>query len=282
MTKHTHYEVRYTTNPTDFKAYGTERIRQDFLIPQLFGKNKIHWVYSHYDRYMAGGVFPVGEKLALETIDPLKANFFLERRELGIINIGQAGTVEVDGTSFQLEHKEALYIGKGSKEVIFSSVDDNSPAKFYLNSATAHHTYPNKLIRQSDAEVVELGDLTTSNARTIRKLIVNSVVDTCQLQMGMTELKTGSVWNTMPAHTHDRRMEIYLYFEVPEGQAICHFMGQAEATRNVWMKNEQAVISPPWSMHCGAGTSNYNFIWGMCGENLDYGDMDGFMPTDMQ
>lgn len=282
MTKHTHYEVRYTTNPTDFKTYGTERIRQDFLIPQLFEKSKIHWVYSHYDRYMAGGVFPGSDKLALETIDPLKADYFLERRELGIINIGQTGIVEVDGTHYQLEHKEALYIGKGNKEVLFSNLNADQPAKFYLNSATAHHAYPNKLIRQSDAEVVELGDLSTSNARTIRKLIVNSVVDTCQLQMGMTELKKGSVWNTMPAHIHDRRMEIYLYFEVPEGQAVCHFMGQAEATRNVWMKNEQAVISPPWSMHCGAGTSNYNFIWGMCGENLDYGDMDGFTPTDMQ
>ncbi|MEM6380628.1 MAG: 5-dehydro-4-deoxy-D-glucuronate isomerase, partial [Bacteroidota bacterium] len=254
MAQHTHYEVRYTTNPTDFKSYDTQRIRQDFLIPQLFEKDKIHWLYTHYDRYMAGGVLPVSGKLALETIDPLKADFFLERRELGIINIGQTGIVEVDGTAYQLEYKEALYVGRGSKEVVFSSLNADQPAKFYLNSATAHHAYPSKLIKQSDAEVVELGDLSTSNARTIRKLIVNSVVDTCQLQMGMTELKTGSVWNTMPAHTHDRRMEIYLYFEVPEGQSVCHFMGQAQETRNVWMQNEQAVISPPWSMHCGAGT----------------------------
>ena len=251
MAKHTHYEVRYTTNPTDFRSYDTQRIRQDFLIPQLFEKGKIHWVYTHYDRYMAGGVLPGSGKLALEIIDPLKADFFLERIELGIINIGQIGIVEVDGTAYQLEYKEALYVGKGSKEVVFSSVNADQPAKFYLNSATAHHAYPTKLIKQADAEVVELGDLSTSNARTIRKLIVNSVVDTCQLQMGMTELKTGSVWNTMPAHTHDRRMEIYLYFEVPAGQSVCHFMGQAQETRNVWMQNEQAVISPPWSLLCG-------------------------------
>ncbi len=275
---HTNYEVRYATNPTDFKSYGTERIRQDFLIPNLFEANKINLVYTHFDRYMAGGAVPQNQPLALETIDPLKADFFLERRELGIINIGQAGQVKVDGTVYEVGHKEALYVGKGSREVIFSG----EKARFYFNSAPAHHAFPTKLIRQSDAEVVELGALKTSNARTIRKLIVNSVVETCQLQMGMTELKEGSVWNTMPAHTHDRRMEIYLYFEVPEGQAVCHLMGQKDETRCVWMHNEQAVISPPWSMHCGAGTSNYTFIWGMCGENLDYGDMDGFAPVEMR
>ncbi len=275
---HTNYEVRYATNPTDFKSYGTERIRQDFLIPKLFEANKINLVYTHFDRYMAGGAVPQNQPLALETIDPLKADFFLERRELGIINIGQAGQVKVDGTVYEVGHKEALYVGKGSREVVFSG----EKARFYFNSAPAHHAFPTKLIRQSDAEVVELGALKTSNARTIRKLIVNSVVETCRLQMGMTELKEGSVWNTMPAHTHDRRMEIYLYFEVPEGQAVCHLMGQKDETRCVWMHNEQAVISPPWSMHCGAGTSNYTFIWGMCGENLDYGDMDGFAPVEMR
>lgn len=275
---HTQYEVRYTTNPLDFKAYDTQRIRQDFLIQNLFTPNQINLMYSHYDRYIAGGVLPGKEALTLETIDPLKAEYFLERRELGIINIGAPGTVEVDGTSYSVGHKEALYVGKGSKEVIFSG----EGSKYYLNSATAHHAYPTKLISQADAEVVELGTLQTSNARTIRKLIVNSVVDTCQLQMGMTELKEGSVWNTMPAHIHDRRMEIYLYFEVPEGQAVCHFMGQKEETRGVWLGNEQAIISPPWSMHCGSGTSNYAFIWGMCGENLDYGDMDGFSPSEMK
>ncbi len=276
--KHMQYEVRYTTNPSDFKAYDTQRIRQDFLIQNLLEANKINLVYSHYDRYIAGGAVPQDGPLKLETIDPLKANYFLERRELGIINIGEPGQVEVDGQAYAIGHKEALYVGRGSKEVVFSG----SGAKFYLNSATAHHAYPSKLITQADAEVVELGGLKTSNARTIRKLIVNSVVETCQLQMGMTELKEGSVWNTMPAHIHDRRMEVYLYFEVPQDQAVCHFMGPQEETRGIWLQNEQAVISPPWSMHCGSGTSNYTFIWGMCGENLDYGDMDGFAPAAMK
>ena len=275
---HTNYEVRYATNPTDFRNYDTERIRQDFLIPQLFESNKINMVYTPYDRYIAGGAVPKKWDLKLETIDPLKAKYFLERRELGIINIGKAGTVEVDGKKYKVGNKEALYVGRGSEKVTFSG----SGARFYFNSAPAHHAYPTKLIQGKDAEVVELGSLQTSNARTIRKLIVNSVVETCQLQMGMTELKEGSVWNTMPAHTHDRRMEIYLYFEVPKGQAVCHFMGQKDQTRCLWMHNEQACISPPWSMHTGAGTSNYTFIWGMCGENLDSGDMDGFAPTEMR
>jgi 4-deoxy-L-threo-5-hexosulose-uronate ketol-isomerase len=272
------YEVRYTTNPFDFKQHDTQRIRQDFLIQNLMEVDRINMVYTHYDRYIAGGAIPKNGPLKLETIDPLKAEYFLERRELGIINIGQAGTVEVDGVSFEVGHKEALYVGRGNKEVVFHG----ESARYYLNSAPAHHSYPTKLIKQADAEVVELGALKTSNARTIRKLIVNSVVDTCQLQMGMTELKEGSVWNTMPAHIHDRRMEIYLYFEVPEGQAVCHFMGEQEETRGIWLGNEHAVISPPWSMHCGTGTSNYSFIWGMCGENLDYGDMDGFSPSEMK
>ncbi len=275
---HTNYEVRYATNPQDFKSYDTQKIRQDFLIKNLFEDNKINLVYSHYDRYIAGGVTPKNGSLQLETIDPLRADYFLERRELGIINVGQSGKVEVDGTSYTIGYKEALYVGKGSKVVTFSG----GGARYYLNSATAHHAYPTKLITQADAEIVELGTPQASNARTIRKLIVNSVVDTCQLQMGMTELKEGSVWNTMPAHIHDRRMEIYLYFEVPENQAVCHFMGEQEETRGIWLGNEDAVISPPWSMHCGSGTSAYTFIWGMCGENLDYGDMDGFSPAEIK
>ncbi|MEO0338335.1 MAG: 5-dehydro-4-deoxy-D-glucuronate isomerase [Bacteroidota bacterium] len=278
----TNYEVRYATNPEDFKTYGTERIRRDFLIKTLWKADEINLVYTHYDRYIAGGVIPATKALKLEAIDPLKANYFLERRELGIINIGGKGTVNVDGQAIEVNYKEALYLGKGTKEVIFSSADPNNPAKFYLNSAPAHHTYPNQLVTRDQAEIVELGSLETSNARTIRKLIVNSIVKTCQLQMGMTELQIGSVWNTMPAHTHDRRMEVYLYFEVPENQAVCHFMGQAQESRGVWLQDGDAVISPPWSMHCGAGTSNYTFIWGMAGENLDYGDMDGFNPADMK
>lgn len=278
----THYEVRYATNPEDFKKYDTQRIRKDFLVKGLLQADQVRMVYSHYDRYIAGGAVPVEKVLPLETIDPLKADFFLERRELGIINVGGQGKVTVDGQAMSLEFKEALYVGRGTKEVAFASSDPENPARFYFNSAPAHHAYPTQLITREDAEVVELGALETSNARTIRKLIVNSVVKTCQLQMGMTELKTGSVWNTMPAHIHDRRMEVYFYFEVPEGQAVSHFMGQAQESRALWLLNEDAVISPPWSMHCGAGTSNYTFIWGMAGENLDYGDMDGFAPDEMQ
>jgi 4-deoxy-L-threo-5-hexosulose-uronate ketol-isomerase len=278
----THYEVRYATNPEDFKTYDTERIRRDFLIKGLLQEDQVRMVYTHYDRYIAGGAVPVKKDLTLESIAPLKADYFLERRELGIINVGGAGTVTVDGKPMPLGFKEALYIGKGTKEVVFSSNKEQQPALFYWNSAPAHHSYPTQLITRKDAEIVELGALETSNARTIRKLIVNSIVKTCQLQMGMTELKTGSVWNTMPAHVHDRRMEVYFYFELPEDQAVCHFMGQPQASKPVWLHNQDAVISPPWSMHCGAGTSNYTFIWGMAGENLDYGDMDGFAPLDLQ
>ncbi|MEL7123056.1 MAG: 5-dehydro-4-deoxy-D-glucuronate isomerase [Bacteroidota bacterium] len=278
----TNYEVRYATNPNDFKTYDTERIRHDFLIKGLMQADQVNMVYTHYDRYIAGGAMPVKEQLTLETIDPLKADYFLERRELGIINVGNKGTVIVDGIKMEVDFKEALYVGRGAKEVIFESTDSSNPSLFYFNSAPAHHAYETKLIKREDAEIVELGALETSNARTIRKLIVNSIVQTCQLQMGMTELKTGSVWNTMPAHIHDRRMEVYFYFELAEDQAVCHFMGQAQESRGVWLQNQDAVISPPWSMHCGAGTSNYTFIWGMAGENLDYGDMDKFSPGEMK
>lgn len=260
----------------------TERLRENFLIGQLFQSNKIHWCYTHFDRYMAGGAMPGKLPLALESIDPLKSSFFLERRELGIINVGGTGTVQVGNEQFELQYKEALYIGKGNEKVAFSSNDESRPAKFYLNSAPAHQAFPTRKVTKKEAEVVEVGSLETANHRVINKLLVNSVVQTCQLQMGMTELKTGSVWNTMPAHTHDRRMEVYFYFEIPEGQALCHFMGQPQETRHIWMQNEQAVISPPWSIHAGAGTSNYTFIWGMAGENLDYDDMDKCAITELK
>jgi 4-deoxy-L-threo-5-hexosulose-uronate ketol-isomerase len=241
----------------------------------------INIVYSLYDRYIVGGAVPVSD-LKLDTIEPLKAEYFLERRELGIINVGGKGHVKVDGQEFELEYKEALYVGRGNRIVIFRSADDKQPAHFYFNSAPAHKEYPVKKVTLKDAEVVELGTLESSNARKINKLLVNSVVETCQLQMGMTELKPGSVWNTMPAHVHNRRMEVYFYFEVPEGQAICHFMGQPQETRHIWIKNEEAVLSPTWSIHSAAGTSNYIFIWGMAGENLDYGDMDVIQPDDLR
>jgi 4-deoxy-L-threo-5-hexosulose-uronate ketol-isomerase len=254
---------------------GTQALRDEFLIEQVFGTDVVNWVYTHYDRYMAGGVIARKGNVFLDTLEPLKSAYFLERREMGIINVGGKGTVMADGETYSLDYKEALYLGKGIKEVHFSSEDAKAPAKFYLNSAPAHHAYPSQKVGRDQAEIVELGSAETSNARTIRKLIVNSIVKSCQLQMGMTELESGSVWNIMPAHVHDRRMEVYFYFEVPEDQAVCHFMGATDETRHLWMANEQAVISPPWSIHAGSGTSNYTFIWGMAGENLDYGDMDG-------
>ena len=268
------HEVRYASSPRDVKGYDTSRLREEFLINNLMEPNTINLVYTHYDRYIVGSAVPIKSPLKLEVIDALKSENFLDRRELGIINIGSKGTVSVDGKVYELDHREALYVGQGNKNIIFASDDSNNPAKFYLNSTPAHKAYPVKKIGINDVEVVELGSPETANARTLRKYIVNSVVDVCQLQMGMTTLKTGSSWNTMPAHVHDRRMEIYFYFEVPADQAVCHFMGQPEETRHIWMANNQAVISPPWSIHSGSGTSSYSFIWGMAGENLDYGDMD--------
>jgi 4-deoxy-L-threo-5-hexosulose-uronate ketol-isomerase len=276
------YEIRYASHPSDAKHYDTERIRKEFLISNIMVNDEINLVYSLYDRFIVGGAVPAGKALELETIPPLKSNFFTERREVGIINVGGKGTVTIDAKEYVLDYKEALYIGAGNKKIIFSSADKSKPAHFYFNSAPAHHAFPDKKVTLAEAEVAEMGSLETSNARKINKLLVRSVVQTCQLQIGMTELKPGSVWNTMPAHTHDRRMEAYFYFEVPQGQAICHFMGQVDETRHIWMQNEQAVLSPSWSIHSAAGTSNYIFIWGMAGENLDYGDMDSTTPDKLK
>ncbi|TNJ42521.1 5-dehydro-4-deoxy-D-glucuronate isomerase [Tamlana fucoidanivorans] len=270
----TNCEVRYAASTREVKTMDTKALRDEFLVQNLMTKDGIKWVYSHYDRYMIAGVVPVNTEVKLEIVDALKADFFLQRRELGIINIGGTGVVTVDGTEYTIAHKEALYLGQGNKNVSFSSPSADTPAKFYLNSTPAHKAYPNKKIGINDVEQIELGAPETANARTLRKYIVNSVVDVCQLQMGMTTIKTGSSWNTMPAHVHDRRMEVYFYFEIPEDQAVCHFMGETNETRHIWMGNEEAVISPPWSIHSGSGTSSYSFIWGMAGENLDYGDMD--------
>lgn len=275
-------DERFAVHVDDYKHYDTQKIRDSFLVTDLFTADTTRLSYSHYDRVIVGGVMPVSKTITLESVDQLKAEHFLDRRELGVINVGGKGEVLVDGQCFELDYKEAAYIGRGSQQVSFVSNDASQPAKFYLNCAPAHATYPSRKISQDEAEVVEMGSPETSNARTIRKLIVNSVIQTCQLQMGMTELKAGSVWNTMPAHTHSRRMEVYFYFEVPEQQAVSHFMGPAQETRHIWMKNEEAVFSPPWSMHCGAGTSNYIFIWGMAGENLDYGDMDHHTPDQIK
>ena len=276
------FESRYANSPNEVKGMTNDQLRQSFLIENLFVANQFRWTLSFFDRYLAGGVMPVSESVALEAPEALKAKYFLERRELGVINVGGSGRVIADGSAYDLEYKEALYIGKGVQDVHFLSHDDKSPAKFYLNSTPAGERFPARKIARTDAEVVEMGSMETANHRIINKLIVNSILPTNQLQMGMTELKAGSVWNTMPAHTHDRRMEVYFYFEVPEGQAVSHFMGEPQETRHLWLQNEQAVISPNWSIHAGAGTSNYIFIWGMAGENLDYGDMDFCKITDLR
>lgn len=278
----TNYELRYATNPKDAKNYTTERLREDFLIETVFAADEVNMVYSMYDRMIVGGAMPVNETLHLEAIEPLKQPIFLRSREFGTFNVGGPGIVKVGDETYELDYKEALYLGSGDREVYFESKDKNNPAKFYFNSATAHRNYPDKKITKADAEVAEMGSLETSNHRNINKMIVNQVLPTCQLQMGMTELATGSVWNTMPAHVHSRRMEAYFYFEVPADQAVCHFMGEVEETRHIWMHNDQAVLSPEWSIHSGAGTSNYTFIWGMAGENLDYGDQDFSKITELK
>ena len=278
----TNYEIRYAAHPEDARHYDTARLRRDFLIERLFVEDEVNMVYSMYDRMVVGGAMPVNEVLPLEAIDPLKAPFFTTRREVGIYNIGGAGVVTVGDESFELGYKEALYIGRGDREVTFASMDAQKPALFYFNSTTAHCTYPCRKVTKADAVVARMGSLETSNERNINKMLVNQVLPTCQLQMGMTELATGSVWNTMPAHVHSRRMEAYFYFELPEDQAVCHFMGEPQETRHIWMHNQQAVLSPEWSIHSAAATHNYTFIWGMGGENLDYGDQDFFDIRDLK
>lgn len=279
----TNYQIRYASNPADAKSYDTDRLRKEFLIETLLVKNEVNLVYSMIDRMIVGGALPVGEALPLESIDPLKAPHFLHRRELGIFNVGAGtGVVKVGDQTFELEYKEALYLGAGDREVVFESKDADKPAKFYFNSLVAHKTCPDKKITKQDAVCVEMGSLEGSNHRNINKMIVNQVLETCQLQMGMTELAPGSVWNTMPPHIHSRRMEAYFYFEVPQDQAVCHFMGDPKETRHIWMQGDQAVLSPEWSIHSAAATSNYTFIWGMGGENLDYGDQDFFKSTDLK
>ncbi|MDX9748722.1 MAG: 5-dehydro-4-deoxy-D-glucuronate isomerase [Paludibacter sp.] len=278
----TNYELRYASHPEDAKHYDTSRLRREHLIETIFVADEVNMVYTMYDRLLVGGAMPVLEPLLLESIDPLKSEFFLSRREIGIYNVGGAGKVIVDGETFELNYKEALYLGAGNRTVNFVSNDASAPAKFYFNSAPAHRNYPDRKVTKADAIVMELGSLETANHRNINKMLVKEVIQTCQLQMGMTELAVGSVWNTMPAHTHSRRMEAYFYFEVPEGEVVCHFMGEPTETRHIWMKGDQAVISPEWSIHSAAATSNYTFIWGMAGENLDYSDQDFRKHTELR
>ena len=279
-------DIRYSCSPNDVKRYTTEELRREFLIEGLYTPDKVTAVYSHVDRMVTVGIMPVSKKLAIDDGIDVWSNFgthyFLERREAGIFNLGGAGTIEADGKIYELGYKDCLYITKGTEKVFFASNDANSPAKFYMVSAPAHVSYETRLIKIADAAKKPLGDPATSNKRVINQFIHPSVLKTCQLSMGLTELESGSVWNTMPAHTHERRMEIYTYFEIPEGNIVFHFMGQGQETRHIVMKNFDAVISPSWSIHAGAGTSNYSFIWAMGGENQEFDDMDTIPPTEMK
>lgn len=275
-------ELRTAVSPRDVKHYTTDRLREEFLIQNLFVPNDIRLIYSHIDRIITGAATPTDKPLVLTAGDELRATYFCERRELGVINIGGKGTITVDGTAYELETKDGMYIGMGSKDISFASVDPKNPAKFYLNSAPAHMTYPTVLIKPENCIKVELGSLEQSNHRTICKYILPGQVESCQLEMGMTSLKPGSVWNTMPCHTHDRRMEVYLYFDIPEDAFVMHYMGEPQETRHIVVRNEEAVISPSWSIHSGSGSQAYTFIWGMVGENQDFDDMDAVANKDLK
>mgnify|MGYP000884031065 FL=1 len=274
-------ELRTASSPRDVKTYDTQRLREEFLIDDLFRADDIKLVYSHIDRIITGSAVPVKGTLALTAGEELRAQYFLERREYEH-SVGGEGTVTVDGTVYTLRHRDGLYVGRGSKDIVFASKDAANPAKFYLNSCPAHTAYPTVYIRPEDCVRQELGSLETANHRTICKYILPGQVQSCQLVMGMTKLEPGSVWNTMPCHTHDRRMEVYLYFDMPEDAFVMHFMGEGQETRHIIMRNEQAVISPSWSIHSGCGTQAYTFIWGMCGENQDFDDMDGIAMKDLK
>lgn len=286
-------ELRTAASPRDVRTYDTERLREEFLIQDLFVLGEIKLVYSHIDRIITGAAVPTAP-IKLTAGDELRAQYFCERRELGVINIGEAGVISVDGRKYEIGHKDGMYIGMGSKDIVFESKDAAEPAKFYLNSAPAHKEYPTKLIKLEgvsdsddvviikDENKVELGCLEESNHRIINKYILPGQVESCQLVMGMTALKPGSVWNTMPCHTHDRRMEVYLYIEIPEDAFVVHYMGEPTQTRHIIVHNEEAVISPSWSIHAGSGSRNYTFIWGMVGENQAFDDMDGVRNLDLR
>ncbi len=279
-------EVRPGANPNDVKNYDTDRLRHDFLIQDVFVPGEIKTIYSQIDRIIVGSATPADKALKLTAGDELRAAYFLERREMGVINIGGKGTMTLDGVRYDFDYKDGIYIGMGTKEVIFESADAENPAKFYFNSAPAHKTYPTVFINPEKdilpGNKKELGCLENANHRTIRKYILPGQVESCQLEMGMTALEPGSVWNTMPCHTHDRRMEVYLYFEVPENDVVFHYMGEPTQTRHIVMRNEEAVISPSWSIHSASATHAYTFIWGMVGENQDFDDMDDVDMKDLR
>lgn len=278
--------IREPSNSKDAKHYTTERLREEFLIQDLFQLNRITRTYSHIDRIITMGICPSDQPLnigeGLDIQKNLGTNFFLERRELGIINIGGNGTVTVDGERYNLKSRDGLYVGMGTKEVIFQSDNKNAPAKFYSLSAPAHKTYPNVHIDITKAKQVPMGDLESANKRIIYQYLHPEVLDTCQLSMGLTALEKGSVWNTMPCHTHERRMEVYFYFDLPEEGVVFHLMGEPKETRHIVVRNEEAVISPSWSIHSGCGSTSYSFIWGMVGENKTFTDMDHVNMNEIQ
>lgn len=267
-------EIRYSTHPEQVKAFTTEDIRKHYLIEELFVPNEIKLVYTMEDRAIIGGITPTTEAISLEGYDEIKADYFLERREVGIFNVGGPGSISVDGEQYQMENKDCLYVGLGKRELLFTSEGSENPAKFYLFSAPAHKEYPTQHVAFKDVEGDRLGSLENANDRVIRRMIHNEGIQSCQVVMGMTQLNKGSVWNSMPTHTHNRRMEVYLYIDLDEQSRMFHLMGEPTETRHIVMKNEEAVISPPWSIHCGSATSSYTFIWAMAGENKTYNDMD--------
>ncbi|WP_456276454.1 5-dehydro-4-deoxy-D-glucuronate isomerase [Bacillus sp. AK128] len=275
-------EIRHATNPLDSKQYTTEKLRNEFLIQSLFVKGEINMVYSHYDRVVVGGAIPTGSPLRLDAGDTLQTEYFLERREVGIINIGPKGKVIVEGQEYELNKRDCLYVGLGNKEVSFHSEDIDNPARFYFVSTTAHKEYPTRVLPITDAEPVKMGSDSESNKRTIYKYIHQDGLQSCQLMMGMTLLEPNNMWNTMPAHIHDRRMEVYLYFDMDEESRVFHFMGEPSETRHLVVKNEEAVLSPPWSIHSGVGTNNYTFIWAMAGENYTFKDMEFVKMEDLK
>lgn len=279
-------DIRYSTGKKPFTRMNTTELREEFLIQNIFVENDVTSVYSHVDRIVTLGALPTTKEIKLDkninAMADFGVNYFLERRELGIINIGEKGSVKVDGKEYNLNHYDALYLPMGSKEVLLSSSDSKKPAKFYMNSTPAHKAFPAKLITLEDAKHLHLGSLAESNERTINQYIHPDVLDTCQLSMGLTHLEEGSVWNTMPAHTHERRMEVYFYFDIPENQTVFHFMGEPTETRHIAMHNEEAVINPSWSIHAGSGTRNYTFIWSMAGENRTYSDQDIIATEDLR
>lgn len=275
-------EVRHSHHYEDAKHYDTDTLRRHFLIEDLFVNDEIKMVYSHYDRIISSGIKPVNKELVLEAGKELACDYFLERREMGVINIGGEGYINVDGTKYTLKSREGIYVGKGAKEVSFGSTDKTNPAKFYMNSGPAHTSYPTVLIDTDKANKVPMGSSAECNKRTIYQFVHPAVCESCQLVMGMTMLEEGSVWNTMPSHTHDRRMEVYLYLDMDEENVVFHLMGEPTETRHIVVKNEQAVISPSWSIHSGCGTKNYTFIWGMVGENQTFTDMDGIANKDLR